>query len=92
MSNTTNLENTLEIIGQGMDLLLLPEDSNNNESRQLVHTFLNTAANSYVLVEWPESQEFMDEDWFEEEAVCAVGSEDRFGSAAYFIPLKRVIN
>lgn len=47
---------------------------------------------SYVLVEWPWSQEFMDEDWFEEEAVCAVGAEDRFGSAAYFIPSHRVKN
>jgi hypothetical protein len=46
--------------------------------------------NLYTLMQWPDSQEFMDQPWFEDEAVCAVGSEDRFGSAAYFIPVERL--
>jgi hypothetical protein len=31
------------------------------------------------------------EEWFEEEAILALGSEDRTGSSAYFIPIKRII-
>lgn len=44
--------------------------------------------NLYVLVQWPESQEFMEEEWFEKEAILEV--EGRFGSGAYFIPAKRL--
>lgn len=42
---------------------------------------------TYVYVEWPESQEYMEEDWFEEEAVLDVAGN--IGSS-YFIPTKRV--
>lgn len=38
----------------------------------------------YILVEWPECQEFMEEDWFREEAVLAI--HDNIGDSAYFIP------
>ncbi len=41
----------------------------------------------YILIRWPESQELMDEPWFDEEAVLA--NDERFGSSAYFIPLIR---
>jgi hypothetical protein len=37
----------------------------------------------YVLVPWPNVQEFMDNDWFEKEAVLTEKS-------AYFIPLIRI--
>lgn len=43
----------------------------------------------YVLVEWPDSQELMEEDWFEEEAVLA--QHVSIGSSAYFIPVERYI-
>lgn len=43
--------------------------------------------NTYVLVEFPESQEYMEEDWFAEEAVLHVGLP-----SAYFIPEHRLIN
>lgn len=92
MSNTTNLDNILYALGDLLHELFPPEDTSHNPMKESIRTFLNTAANSYVLVEWPELQEFMEEEWFQAEAVCAVGSEDRFGSATYFIPLKRVIN
>ena len=46
-------------------------------------------SNLYTLVEWPESQIFMDEDWFLEEA-CLADSE-KFGSSAYFIPTNRIL-
>jgi hypothetical protein len=53
----------------------------------------------YVLVLWPESQEYMDKEWFDVEAVLcnlynAPGSEHRLAdeSAAYFIPIKYINN
>jgi hypothetical protein len=46
----------------------------------------------YVLVRWPESQNFMEEEWFEDEAILALGSEDMTGSSAYFIPIHRLKN
>lgn len=46
---------------------------------------------NYVLVSWPESQDFMECDWFRDEAILALGSEDRTGSSAYFIPIKRYL-
>jgi hypothetical protein len=47
---------------------------------------------SYFLIGWPESQDYMEEDWFEEETILAIGSEDKIGSSAYFIPVKRILN
>lgn len=44
----------------------------------------------YVLVQWPWSQEFMEEDWFQDEAIFCGGSEDKTGSSAYFIPVNRI--
>ena len=48
----------------------------------------------YVLVLWPESQELMDKEWFDTEAVLV--SVDNFDhtlakeSAAYFVPIKYI--
>lgn len=41
---------------------------------------------AYVLVSWPESQEYMEEEWFDEEAVLHLDE-----ASAYFIPLKRTL-
>lgn len=46
---------------------------------------------NYVLVQWPESQDHMEEEWFRDEAILALGSGDRTGSSAYFIPLERYL-
>ena len=43
--------------------------------------------NTYVLIQWPETQILMDYDWFDNEASLA--DFDKFGSSAYFIPQKR---
>lgn len=43
--------------------------------------------NTYLLVEWPESQEFMEEPWFFDEAVLHPDL-----SSAYFIPENRILN
>lgn len=41
--------------------------------------------NRYILVTWPESQELMEEEWFQEEAVLHPDL-----SSAYFIPEDRL--
>lgn len=43
----------------------------------------------YILVQWPESQVYMDFDWFDEEAI--LGDFNKVGSSAYFIPEERYI-
>ena len=44
---------------------------------------------SFVIITWPESQELMEEPWFEEEAIlCNMPS--KYGSSAYFVPLRRI--
>lgn len=48
---------------------------------------------NYILVLWPESQEFMDEEWFEEEALLANTLSQKFDMhSAYLIPESRIIN
>jgi hypothetical protein len=56
-----------------------------------VSTLLSNMEDCYVLVQWPESQDLMEEEWFDEEAILALGSEDKTGSSAYFVPIKRII-
>jgi hypothetical protein len=46
---------------------------------------------TYVLVRWPESQQYMEEQWFHDEAILAIGAEGSVGSSAYFIPTHRII-
>lgn len=46
---------------------------------------------TYVLVPFPEVQDYMEEQWFYDEAILAVGAEDRVGTSAYFIPAYRII-
>jgi hypothetical protein len=48
----------------------------------------------YILIMWPESQELMDQEWFDNEAVLANPgheSHELYGkSSAYFIPKERL--
>lgn len=57
--------------------------------RNLVHSTLRCAEEGYILIQWPESQNFMDKSWFKNEAILDV--EAKFGSSAYFIPIKRYL-
>ena len=43
-------------------------------------------------VPWPECQEFMEYQLFYDEAILAVGAEDKVGTSAYFIPERRVVS
>lgn len=45
---------------------------------------------TYVLVPWPECQEFMNEQWFYDEAILVIGAEEKVGTSAYFIPVHRI--
>ena len=47
-------------------------------------------SNIYVLVDWPEVQEYMEEDWFTTEAILA--DPDIAGLSAYLIPESRIIS
>ena len=88
----SNLEQVMEIIGQAVFDFLPVENSVNNDVRKNINTFLQCGLDGYVLIPWPESQNYMEEEWFEEEAVLALGVEDKFGSSAYFIPIHRIVN
>ena len=50
------------------------------------------AMESYILVPFPEVQEFMEKDWFDVEAILALGAEESVGNGAYFIPASRILN
>ena len=91
MTQQTNFELAVEVIGQAVYELLPVEDSTNDNTRQVINSLMDCAEEGYVLIQWPESQEYMEEEWFEEEAILALGSEDKTGSSAYFIPIKRVV-
>lgn len=88
-----NLEDVKEIIGSAVfDYLNVYEEEDSEETKEsleLVNKFIILAEDSYVLVQWPESQEYMEEEWFDEEAILDV--ECKFGNSAYFIPLKRLL-
>ncbi len=45
---------------------------------------------TYVLVPWTEVQQYMDEQWFYDEVILAIGAEEKAGTSAYFIPERRV--
>lgn len=76
---------------QSTALNFLPkEDTNNTVIRQKVVDICNLIEKgAMVLVPWPQSQEFMDEEWFLEEADLA--DPERFGSSAYYVPLNRIL-
>ena len=76
-------DDAMELLGQ---VLYEVYESNIPEEVKALIDSLNV---TYVVVSWPEIQELMEEDWFEEEAILDV--ECKFGDSAYFIPLKRIL-
>ena len=80
------MEEILEVIGQS-----LHETNIYNENKELsakISSFIDSTKDAYVIVQWPEVQDLMEEKWFNEEAILE--TEGKFGSSAYFIPLKRL--
>jgi len=84
-------EQAEEIIGQALiDCMGL--DSKNPEDKEILNTIneiLNCTKDSYCVIQWPDVQELMDEEWFDEEAILADG--EKFGGSAYFIPTIRLL-
>ena len=78
-----NLESALEELGQ-----LVFDEFGENTPKEISNLFLNIRE-SYVIVPFPESQLYMEEEWFEQEAILEI--DGNFGSSAYFIPLHRVL-
>lgn len=48
----------------------------------------------FILVEWPEVQDYMDKEWFRSEAVLyqVFGEEQVSKDSAYLIPIERVLD
>ena len=78
-------EQAMEGVGQALFEMF------DKDTPKEINTLLNCVNEGYVLIKWPESQELMEEEWFNEEAILALGAEDITGSSAYFIPIKRII-
>ena len=74
--------------------IILNEDDWRRSPRDQANNLLSgeiVEQDLYKLMRWPESQAYMDMEWFWEEAVLALGKEDVTGSSAYFIPLKYIL-
>ena len=83
------LKYTIGIIEEMRENVFPAEDPANDMPRELITSLLNLTENAYIPIPFPEVQDYMEEDWFDEEAILDV--ECKFGSSAYFIPLKRLI-
>ena len=81
MEQRRELETAIEIIGNALFEMGLNINFKDNLE---VNSLLSNIKDCFVLIHWPESQSYMDEEWFEEESVL---NED----SSYFIPLSRVV-
>jgi len=63
----------------------IEEMVNNLSEEEAKDMLIDIIEEDYSLVEWPESQKYMEEPWFDDEAI-----DNLFMDGAYFIPLKRI--
>jgi hypothetical protein len=61
---------------------------NNLSENELKEMTLRIIENSYTLIQWPESQDLMEKEWFDKESILDV--EGKHGSSSYFIPTWRL--
>lgn len=78
-----NLESAMEAIGQAVF------EKYGTETPKEVKSLLGLINEAYVLIGWPEVQDLMEEDWFQEEAILD-NSEDA-DSSTYLIPISKVL-
>ena len=80
------MEQFLETIGQ----LIYDADIDSDETNEV----LNLITTSYTIVTWPDIQEIMEEDWFDDESFLINDQKglEKFGSSAYFVPVKHLID
>jgi len=62
---------------------------NNLSEEEAKDMLVRIIENSYTLINWPESQDYMEEKWFDEEAI--LDNSDNAESSSYFIPTKYVL-
>lgn len=88
----TRLELGIEAIGQALiDFMQLSKkDPEEKEVLEATEDILDCAIDGYCIIQWPDSQLYMEKEWFQKEAILDV--EGIFGSSAYFIPIKRLVN
>ena len=53
------------------------------DNKENMH-FSEKPMEGYTLVDWPEVQSYMDEDWFDDEAFLDMS--EQYGDCAYWIP------
>ena len=53
------------------------------EAKDMLETMIE---NSYTLIQWPQSQQYMNKEWFQEEAI--LDNSENAVAASYFIPTK----
>jgi hypothetical protein len=71
-------------IGMLIDNYTIEEQEEHQEDfKERCDEIVELVEETYTLVSWPDSQEYMDEEWFEEEAVLHPNEP-----SAYFIPTK----
>lgn len=78
-----NLESAMEAIGQAVF------EKYGTETPKEVKSLLGLINEAYVPIGWPEVQNLMEEDWFQEEAILD-NSEDA-DSSTYLIPISKVL-
>ncbi len=80
-----NLEIITTVIQSGLiETLSMSNDIETKKTVMLLNMFMELLEESYVLVAWPQSQEYMEFEWFEEEAKLDA-------SSSYLIPINRVL-
>lgn len=78
------IEDFSEIVSNELDIMPRKEYTST-----VISMFISNLSDAYIVVTWPEVQDFMEKDWFEEEAVLDINAT--FGPSAYFIPIKRLL-
>ncbi len=64
-----------------------------NVTHPLIESYISfndqLISDSYMLIPWPDSQDYMEKEWFRDEAILA--EHESVGSSAYFIPTKYLL-
>jgi len=84
-----NLELITTAIQSGLiETLSISNDIEIKKTVVLLNAFMELLEESYVLVAWPQSQDYMEFEWFEKEAKLDTSD---FPSSSYLIPINRVL-
>lgn len=93
MTNTElikNLKNTYNLL-QANNLPTFIDEEEKVKTLNSLSQAIDDLQEGYEVISFPEVQEYMEQDWFDKEAILTMGAEDKFGSSAYFIPKNRLL-